>query len=186
MIKAQTKLWMNEASSCESGWWRKKLSIRVCLRIRGDACPSSIIQQHRSHYPVGRGASRFPALPKKLPGNPVDLINLHFPPAGACHVPISLQHHLSPSLKWNLMWKKNLLLSEVDTACVFVSKRPSLRACMSKLVDSHRWRHEHEPWAWRSHFNPLLGQSYNPGSGSRTRGLCVPRTGAKLNLGGSY
>lgn len=66
----------------------------------GDACPSSIIRRHQSHYPDGGGALRFPALPKKLPRNPGDLINLHFPPAGVCRIPVSLRSITSLYL-WN-------------------------------------------------------------------------------------
>ena len=72
--------------------------------------------------PRWESALTFPALPNKnLPGNPGDLINLHSPHAGLCHVPVPLCSVTSPPHGNETSGgKKNFLLSEVDTACVLV------------------------------------------------------------------
>lgn len=119
------KLWMNEASSCESTNDKKK---GECSCLPNDPwwCAPS-------------WAFKFPALPKKRPRNPGDLINLHFPPAGVCHVPISLCGITSLHFRNENWYGKTshwVRLTQRVSVCVCVKKEP---ACMHAWAN--RWIH---------------------------------------------
>lgn len=75
------------------------------------------------------GTLWFPALLKKTPRNPGDLINLHFPPAGLCRVPVSLCSITSLHLRNETSCGKASCWARL-TRCVHVCVKKNQPACM--------------------------------------------------------
>lgn len=175
--------WVKPAQAEEANDKKKSSVFSVCLRSCGDACSSSIISWHQSHCSDEGGGMIVPALPKKkLHRDPGDLINLHSPPAALCCVPASLccisSFHLSNE---TLCGKATRWLRSTQRACLWKKRKKKVPACMHAWASwwvRITWRHEHEPWVWRSHLKPtLLVQLHSWIQSKNTHTLRVLRRG---------